>query len=146
MIDTIFGKEDNTIEVCSGMIRKYNANRNSEYFTVDINPETNPDLVDDAQNLSSVPKVHLILLVHLIPSATLNAAIFSLAGAMTHESTARLSAMPSTAWRIESVLAAIIAVANPIQASTETVIDSDCTRNRNRATNPPTKIVISPTN
>jgi hypothetical protein len=54
--------------------------------------------------------------------------------------------MPSTAWRIESVLAAIIAVVNPIQASTETVIDSDCTSNRNRATKPPAKIIISPTN
>ncbi|HZC21516.1 MAG TPA: hypothetical protein VE223_07705, partial [Nitrososphaeraceae archaeon] len=52
--------------------------------------------------------------VHLIPSATLNAAIFSSAGAMTQESTARLSAIPSTAWRIDSVLAAIIAVVNPI--------------------------------
>jgi len=52
MIDTIFGKEDNTIEVCSGMIRKYHS---TSCYTVDINPETNPDLVDNAQNLSSVP-------------------------------------------------------------------------------------------
>lgn len=52
MIDAVFGKEDNTIEVCSGMIRKYGYTSCS---TVDINPETNPDLVDDAQMLSSVP-------------------------------------------------------------------------------------------
>ncbi len=52
MIDAVFGKEDNTIEVCSGMIRKY---RSTSCYTVDINPEVNPDLVDDAQKLSSVP-------------------------------------------------------------------------------------------
>lgn len=51
MIDAVFGKEDNTIEVCSGMIRKY---RSTSCYTVDINPGTNPDLVDDAQKLSSV--------------------------------------------------------------------------------------------
>ena len=51
MIDAVFGKEDNTIEVCSGMIRKY---RHTSCYTVDINPETNPDLVDDCQILSSV--------------------------------------------------------------------------------------------
>jgi hypothetical protein len=55
MIDMIFGKEDKTIEVCSGLIRKYNANGNSEYFTVDINPKNNPDLVEDGQTLSSLP-------------------------------------------------------------------------------------------
>jgi len=52
MIHAVFGKEDNTIEVCSGMIRKY---RYTSCYTVDLNPETNPDLVDDAQKLSSVP-------------------------------------------------------------------------------------------
>jgi hypothetical protein len=52
MIVAVFGKEDNTIEVCSGMIRKY---RHTSCYTVDINPETNPDLVDDGQMLSSVP-------------------------------------------------------------------------------------------
>jgi hypothetical protein len=52
MIDAVFGKEDNTIEVCGGMIRKY---RHTSCYTVDINPETNPDLVDDAQKLSLVP-------------------------------------------------------------------------------------------
>jgi hypothetical protein len=52
MIDAVFGKEDNTIEVCSGMIRKYH---HTTCYTVDINSETNPDLVDDAQKLCSVP-------------------------------------------------------------------------------------------
>jgi hypothetical protein len=52
MIDAIFGKEDNTIEVCSGMIRKYGY---ESCYTVDINLETNPDLVEDGQILSSVP-------------------------------------------------------------------------------------------
>lgn len=51
MIDSIFGKEDNTIEVCSGMIRKYGY---TECFTVDINPETKPDLVADGQTLSGI--------------------------------------------------------------------------------------------
>jgi hypothetical protein len=52
MIDSIFGKEDNTIEVCSGSVR----GRGSSYtcFTVDINPETRPDLVADAQILDGV--------------------------------------------------------------------------------------------
>jgi hypothetical protein len=43
MIESVFGKEENTIEVCSGNIRK------------DINPETKPDLVADGQILSSIP-------------------------------------------------------------------------------------------
>jgi hypothetical protein len=51
MIDAVFGKEDNTIEVCSGMIKKYGYKSG---YTVDINPETNPDLVDDGQMLSSI--------------------------------------------------------------------------------------------
>jgi hypothetical protein len=46
MIDTVFAKEDNTIEVCGDMIRKY---RHTSCYTVDINPETNPDVVDDAE-------------------------------------------------------------------------------------------------
>jgi hypothetical protein len=59
MIDMIFGKEDKTIEVCSGMIRKYSNsyhdNSGSDLcFTVDINPKTNPDLVEDGQTLSSI--------------------------------------------------------------------------------------------
>jgi hypothetical protein len=43
MIDAVFGKKDNTIEVCSGNIRKYGYNSS---VAVDINPETNPDLVN----------------------------------------------------------------------------------------------------
>jgi hypothetical protein len=53
MIDTIFGKEHNVIEVCSGMIKKHS---NTSCLTVDINPETNPDLIDDGQTLSSISK------------------------------------------------------------------------------------------
>jgi hypothetical protein len=52
MIDRLFGKENNTIEVCSGNIRKYGYN---SCVAVDVNPETNPDFVDDGQMLSSVP-------------------------------------------------------------------------------------------
>jgi len=52
MIDTIFGKEPNTIEVCSGDMVVNNSNCNTT--TVDINPAKNPDIVDDAQVLSSI--------------------------------------------------------------------------------------------
>ena len=52
MIDRLSGYQDDIIEVCSGMIRKYG---NKSCFTVDINPKTNPDLVDDGQVLSSIP-------------------------------------------------------------------------------------------
>jgi hypothetical protein len=52
MIDAVFGKEDNTIEVCSGMVGKYGY---TSCYTVDINPDINPDLVEDGQMLSSVP-------------------------------------------------------------------------------------------
>ena len=57
MIDAVFGKGNNTIEVCSGMIKKYNSchDDHSQLFAVDINPKTNPDLVDDGQSLSSIP-------------------------------------------------------------------------------------------
>ena len=48
MIDNLFGKADNTIEVCSGGMRSNNC------FTVDINPEADPALVDDGQELSKV--------------------------------------------------------------------------------------------
>ncbi|MDP9289830.1 MAG: hypothetical protein M3P08_16755 [Thermoproteota archaeon] len=51
MIDRLFGKEDNTIEVCSGTIREYH---HSSSFAVDINPETNPEHVGDGQTLSSI--------------------------------------------------------------------------------------------
>jgi len=52
MIESIFGKEENTIEVCSGNIRKHSC---MTCFTVDTNPETKPDLVADGQILSSIP-------------------------------------------------------------------------------------------
>jgi hypothetical protein len=52
MIDSTFGKENNTIEVCSRTVR---GTKTSPCFTVDINPATNPDLVDDAQILDRVP-------------------------------------------------------------------------------------------
>ena len=47
MIDSIFGPEDNTIEVCSN-------NSAFRAFTVDINPDHNPNLVDDAQFCSKI--------------------------------------------------------------------------------------------
>jgi hypothetical protein len=52
MIETLFGREDNTIEVCGGMLKKHGY---TNCFTVDVNPNTNPDLVDDGQILSSIP-------------------------------------------------------------------------------------------
>ena len=48
MIDNIFKKADNTIEVCSGDMKS------NDCFTVDINPEADPVLVDDGQELSKV--------------------------------------------------------------------------------------------
>lgn len=53
MIDYVFGKEDNIIEVCSGNVR--GRGLSSTCFTVDINPEKRPDLVADAQKLDTVP-------------------------------------------------------------------------------------------
>ena len=47
MIDYVFGKEENTIEVCSGSV--------SGCFTVDVNPKTNPRIVDDGQTLAKIP-------------------------------------------------------------------------------------------
>jgi len=80
MIDYIFGKEENTIEVCSGSIRGRNAmsvpesnttveenkssllsipqlalSQYSSCFTVDINPDTKPDYVADGQILDGIP-------------------------------------------------------------------------------------------
>lgn len=54
MIDTIFGKEPNTIEVCSGDMMVVNNKSNCKTTTVDINPAKNPDIIDDAQVLSSI--------------------------------------------------------------------------------------------
>ena len=64
MIDNIFGKEENTIEVCSGSVKgrggTTTASREEReslfaslpsFFTVDINPDAKPDLVADGQNL-----------------------------------------------------------------------------------------------
>jgi hypothetical protein len=48
MIDHVFGIEKNTIEVCIGSV-------NGGCFTVDINPETNPRIVDDGQTLRKIP-------------------------------------------------------------------------------------------
>jgi hypothetical protein len=48
MIDYVFGSEENTIEVCSGSVK-------GGCFTVDINPETNPKIVDDGQTLNKIP-------------------------------------------------------------------------------------------
>ena len=63
MIDNIFRKEENTIEVCSGSVKgrggTMTASREereslfasfSSCFTVDINPDAKPDLVADGQN------------------------------------------------------------------------------------------------
>jgi hypothetical protein len=47
MIDKIFGKDDNTVEVCSGHVK-------GNCFSVDINPETKPDLVSDGESLASI--------------------------------------------------------------------------------------------
>ena len=47
MIDNIFGQEENIIEVCSGSVME-------NCFTVDINPDTEPDLVADGQKLDGI--------------------------------------------------------------------------------------------
>ena len=49
MIDNIFGRVKNTIELCSGSMRSESC------FTVDINPHTKPAFVDDEQELYKVP-------------------------------------------------------------------------------------------
>ena len=48
MIDNLFGQEENIIEVCSGSVM-------GNCFTVDINPDTEPDLVADGQKLDGIP-------------------------------------------------------------------------------------------
>jgi hypothetical protein len=53
MIDYLFGPEDNTIEVCSSSVKGRNSDGNC--FTVDVNANTNPDLVADAQTLKGIP-------------------------------------------------------------------------------------------
>jgi hypothetical protein len=47
MIDTVFGVDNNTIEVCSRTVK--------DCFTVDINPVFKPDLVADGQLLTTIP-------------------------------------------------------------------------------------------
>jgi hypothetical protein len=55
MIDYIFGRETNTIEVCSGSIKGRNVFSSADApFTVDINPSMNPDYVGDAQVLEGI--------------------------------------------------------------------------------------------
>jgi hypothetical protein len=62
MIDNIFGKEENTVEVCSHSVKgrarcKYGEEEGegAPCFTVDINPETKPDLLADGQKLDGIP-------------------------------------------------------------------------------------------
>jgi len=77
--------------------------------------------------------------IHLIPSATRNAAIFHPWGAAAHEPTALFSEIPSTACNINNVLAASIVVVGPNHTSAETRAGSERTKKRERATNPPLK-------
>jgi len=53
MIDSIFGYEPNTIEVCSRSVR--GGNKGGHCFTVDINPDCKPDLVNDGETLEGMP-------------------------------------------------------------------------------------------
>ena len=52
MIESIFGYEPNTIEVCSRSV--LGGNRGSHCFTVDINPECKPDLVTNGETLEGI--------------------------------------------------------------------------------------------
>jgi hypothetical protein len=52
-IDEIFGFEKNIIEVCSNQIEGLNKGGNC--YTVDINPEYEPDLIADGQDLAAIP-------------------------------------------------------------------------------------------
>lgn len=49
MIDNLFGEDKNTIEVCSYLIKG-----NKNLFTVDLNPDYEPDHVGDGQNLVGI--------------------------------------------------------------------------------------------
>ena len=76
MIDPIFGKEENTIDVCSGSVRgrtvalpasftrknkstlssiAQSTSPSSYCLTVDINPHTNPDIIADGHTLDEIP-------------------------------------------------------------------------------------------
>jgi hypothetical protein len=52
LIDSIFGSEPNTIEVCSRTVKGLNQGGN--VFTVDLNADFKPDLVADAQDLTQI--------------------------------------------------------------------------------------------
>jgi len=49
IIDNLFGKDKRTIEVCS-----YKIKGTKNLFTVDINPDYDPDFVDDGQTLNTI--------------------------------------------------------------------------------------------
>jgi hypothetical protein len=70
----------------------YCTNPSVNYMTVTVTPKTIANLPCRIRYIILVPTS-----VHLIPSANLNAAISSSACATIQESTARLSAIPSTA-------------------------------------------------
>lgn len=53
MIDSIFGYEPNTIEVCSRSV--LGGNKGGHCFTVDINPDCKPDLVTNGETLEGLP-------------------------------------------------------------------------------------------
>jgi hypothetical protein len=50
MIDSIFGEVRKTIEVCSGSVKSERG-----CYTVDVNPKTKPNLVDNGERLASIP-------------------------------------------------------------------------------------------
>ena len=82
MINHLFGTEKNRIEVCSGSIKGRTldtgcilsslnvkdtlssvlnlSSSSSSPFTVDINPDLNPDYVADAQRLDNIPNGYLV--------------------------------------------------------------------------------------
>lgn len=53
MIDKLFGPDNDTIEVCSHSVK--GVNLGGSCFTVDINPDCNPDLAADGQTLADIP-------------------------------------------------------------------------------------------
>ncbi len=59
MIDTLFGPEKNTIEVCSGSVKGVRDSDSDDIScTVDINPEYNPDITDNGEILTRVSDNH----------------------------------------------------------------------------------------
>ena len=65
MIDSIFGYEPNTIEVCSRSVP--GGNRGGHCFTVDINPDCKPDLVTNGETLEGIAQMNSIdgVVIHL---------------------------------------------------------------------------------